>query len=95
MYYQPIAWLFRTLHVVNVTTKAYGARLVTAVWFGIAGIAWDIIMSLAVRLARVRLGLTLGFALLVPTFQMLREVISNDMAANTASWRLSLLPFGL
>ncbi len=85
LYYQPIAWLLRTLHVANVTAQAYGARLVTAVWLGIAGIVWDIIMSFAVRSAPVRLGLTLGIALLVPTFQMLGGVICNDIAADTAS----------
>ncbi len=85
LYYQTIALAIRGFDIVNVTTQAYLARMITALWLGMAGVLWDIVLAFIVFSRPLRLAMLSFFVLMFPTFQMLGGVIGNDMPADAAS----------
>jgi hypothetical protein len=90
-YYQSIAWPLRLFNVKNTLAAAYGARFISALWLGMAGILWDAILGFVLKERIARLGALVSFALFIPTLGMLGGAICNDIAADSASLGIFLV----
>lgn len=85
LYYDAAAWGLRAGHVRNILAAAYSARFFSALWLGLAGVLWDMILAFVIRAGFARLGLLACLVLLIPTIGMLGGTVSNDIVADAAS----------
>lgn len=85
LYYDAAAWGLRAGHIRNILAAAYRARFFSALWLGVAGVLWDMILAFVIRARFARLGLLACLVLLIPTIGMLGGTVSNDIVADAAS----------